>query len=338
MKLRIAAIGAGRIGKLHAANAAAHPRAQVVAIHDVNQEHAEALAKRHGVRAYLRLEDALADCDAAVVASSTDTHAAIALAVAQAGRPMYLEKPIDLDFEKATGTARALRSIGVPIMVGFNRRFDEAYRALRREVGAGEVGRLQIIQMTSRGPNEAPSVEYITHSGGIYRDKGIHFFDLLRYITGREVLEVYAMGATHADPHIAELGDVDTCAMQLRLDDDSLCQIDNSRRAVYGFDERIEVFGTRGIREIGRWGCSTAPADEACVFGTRLPRGFMDRFASAFRQAMDAFVRLVLDRESEVPTIEDAIAAQVIAEAASLSSRERRPVRIPAMARGMPPD
>lgn len=303
-------------------------------MHDVDHARATALARHHDARVAESLDAALAMVDVAVIASSTDTHAATALAVARAGKPMYLEKPVDLDFDKALDTAAALRELGVPVMVGFNRRFDATYRELREQIREGALGRTQIVQITSRGPNEAPSPDYIAHSGGIYRDKTIHFFDLLRYLTDREVVEVYAQGATHADAFIGEMGDVDTCVVQLRLDDGSFCQIDNMRRAVYGFDERIEVVGTKGLREVGRGRASMALADERGMFGAALPLGFMHRFEAAFGRAMDGFARYVLDGESDVPTVDDGIAAQRVAEAAAASARERRPVSIDSAAQG----
>ena len=191
--------------------------------------------------------------------------------------------------------------------------------------------------MTSRGPNEAPTPQYIEHSGGIYRDKTVHFFDLLRYLSGREVRDVYARGATHADSFIGELGDVDTCVVQLELDDGSLCQIDNTRRAVYGFDERIEVMGTGGLCEVGRGRSAMARADERGVFGAELPHGFMHRFEDAFGAAIDAFARHVLDGDTDVPTLDDGVAAQVLAEAAALSARDRRPVEVASMLDGTVP-
>ena len=327
MKLRTAIIGAGRIGSLHARNVARHPRMEISAVFDVDSARATALADRHGARAVPSLEEALAAADVVIVGSSTDTHAAAALAVADAGKPMYLEKPIDLDLDVALRTATALRARGAPVMLGFNRRFDNQYRELHRDVRSGALGRVQIVRITSRGPNDAPSPEYVAHSGGIYRDKTVHFLDLLRYFTGREIETVYAMGATHVDSFIGELGDVDTCVVQVRLDDGSFCQIDNTRRAVYGFDERIEVLGSRGLREAGR-SAQTLHADEHGIVGVRLPNGFMERFDTAFCAAMDAFVRFVLDAERDVPTLEDGIAAQLAAEATTLSAREGRPVQV----------
>jgi len=326
--LRVAIVGAGRIGHLHAGNAAKHPRMKIVSVYDVDRGRAVSLAAHYDARAVDRVEEALSLADAAIVASSTDTHAETALVVARAGKPMYLEKPIDLDFEKARATAAALKELGVQVVIGFNRRFDAAYGRLRADIRQGALGRLQILHMTSRGPNEAPSRDYIAHCGGIYRDKAIHFFDLLRYLTGREVVEVFAQGATHADAFIGEMGDVDTCVVQLRLDDNSLCQIDNTRRAIYGFDERIEVMGTQGLREVGRGRSDTAFADERGVFGALLPSGFAQRFEAAFANAIDGFARYVLDGEGNVPTVDDGIAAQVISEAAATSAREARAVRI----------
>jgi myo-inositol 2-dehydrogenase/D-chiro-inositol 1-dehydrogenase len=328
MKLRTVVIGAGRIGSLHAKNVSRHPRLELAAIHDVDERRARALADRYHTKAYPDLGEALAAADVAVVASSTDSHAAAALAAADAGKPMYLEKPIDLDLHVALRTASALHARGVPVMLGFNRRFDNQYRELFRDVRNGALGRVQIVRITSRGPNDAPSPEYITHSGGIYRDKTVHFLDLLRFFTGREIETVYAMGATHVDNFIGELGDVDTCVVQLRLDDGSFCQIDNTRRAVYGFDERIEVLGTKGLREVGRSAQAAVYADERGIVGFPLTSGFMERFEVAFGVAMDGFVRLVLDGDRDVPSLDDGIAAQLAAEAATVSAREGRPIQL----------
>jgi myo-inositol 2-dehydrogenase/D-chiro-inositol 1-dehydrogenase len=162
----------------------------------------------------------------------------------------------------------------------------------------------------------------------MYRDKTIHCFDLVRFVTGMEVVEVYAMGDTHADMYIADLGDVDTCVVQLRLSDNSFCQIDNTRRASYGFDERIEVFGTLGVRQAGPNLFGSMKADNAPILGVSMPQSFMERFERAFAHAIDGFARFVLDEDRGVPMIEDGLAAQVIAEAATKSASERRPVKI----------
>jgi myo-inositol 2-dehydrogenase/D-chiro-inositol 1-dehydrogenase len=333
MALRTGIVGAGRIGNLHAGNVARHARMEVAGVYDVDGGRAQALARQHGARAFDSLEALIDAVDAVVVGSSTDTHAAAALAVAAAGKPMYLEKPIDLDSRKALRTAAALRSAKAPIMLGFNRRFDASYRALREDVRSGALGRVQVVRMCSRGPNEAPPREYIEHCGGIYRDKGIHFLDLLRHLTGREAVEIYAQGGNFADAFIAELGDVDTCVMQVRLDDESMCQIDNARRAVYGFDERIEIFGTAGLREAGRPSSSMLSADESGLRGPPFHRGFMHRFEAAFAAAMDGFARCVLDGERDVPGVEDGVAAQVLAEAAARSAQQRKVVDVAALRR-----
>lgn len=332
MKLKTAIVGAGRIGTLHAGNVARHPRMEIVAVYDPDRARADTLAQQHGTRAVSSLEELLGgSAEAVIVASSTDTHAAVALATARAGKAIYLEKPIDLDFGKAIRTARELRTMPVPLMIGFNRRFDSAYRALRQEIRDGSLGRVQLLQMTSRGPNEAPSRDYIEHSGGIYRDKSIHFFDLMRYLSGRDAVEISVMGASLTDPFIGELGDDDTCVIQLRLDDGSLCQIDNNRRAVYGFDERVEILASGGLREVGRVHSLASGAGEGSAFS----RGFMHRFERAFAEAIDGFVRLVLDGERDLPTIDDGIAAQVLAEAATLSARERRTVQVETLLRDL---
>jgi myo-inositol 2-dehydrogenase/D-chiro-inositol 1-dehydrogenase len=185
------------------------------------------------------------------VCTSTNTHVEYLKRSAQAGKAVYCEKPIGLDYQEAVDAVGVVRAANVPVMLGFNRRFDPNHAALCDEVRRGEVGNLEIIQMTSRGPN-LPAISYLATSGGQLRDQTVHFFDLLRWITNDEPQEVYAMGAAMVDPKVAEVGDLDTSVVTMRMNSGALCQIDSSRRTGYGYDERIEVFGSKGMIESRR--------------------------------------------------------------------------------------
>lgn len=330
MTVRVGLVGAGRIGSLHAHNISAHPRLTLVAVHDALRERATSLAGRHGARAAATVEELLGarDIDAIIVASSTDTHSTIGLAAARAGKAIYWEKPIDLDLKTAFRTVSAVRAAAVPVMLGFNRRFDSVYNDLHMRIRDGKLGRIQILQITSRGPNEVPPPDYIRKSGGIYRDKTVHFFDLMRFLLGGEAEEISVMSATLADSYIGELGDCDTCIINIRMVDGTLCQIDNTRRAVYGFDECVEAFGSLGMLETARTKSALSSAGAHGSLGTDYPQGFMDRFAAAFAGAIDGFAQMLLDQRKDVPSLQDGLEAQILAEAAELAARAGRTVKL----------
>jgi len=246
--LKVAVIGTGFIGSVHAKNVARHPATELVAVCDVNLESAGKLAASTGAKA---VGDAAEIFDTVFVCTSTNTHVDYLKRSALAGKAVYCEKPIGLDYQEAVEAVSVVRSSKVPIMLGFNRRFDPNHAALCDEVRRGDAGNLEIIQMTSRGPN-LPAISYLATSGGQLRDQTVHFFDLLRWITNDEPREVYAVGAALVDPKVAEVGDVDTSIVTIRMASGALCQIDSSRRAGYGYDERIEVFGSKGMIESRR--------------------------------------------------------------------------------------
>lgn len=329
--LRVGLIGLGKIGGVHARNIAAIPAMTLAAVFDPVAELTRSFATTYGCRAADSLEDMLDGdgVDAVVVASSTDTHSDVATRAARAGKAVYCEKPIDLALDKALATAETIRPTGVPIVMGFNRRYDESHAALHHAVRDGSVGRLQIVQMTSRGPNFIPPDDYIRASGGFYRDKGVHFFDLLRFITGEDVVEVSAMGGALSDPAVAALGDIDTFVVNLRMAGGALVQIDNVRRTNYGYDERIEVFGTGCMVESGRTPRRVVTRTSGDGFlSDGLHQNIFERFGATYYAAMAAFGRFVTEGAGPVASLDDGIAAQVIAEAACLSAREGRIVAI----------
>jgi myo-inositol 2-dehydrogenase/D-chiro-inositol 1-dehydrogenase len=248
--LNIGIIGAGRIGKLHANNLVNRvPFARVAAISDVNLPAAQELAAKLGVKvAVADYHEILSDpkIDAVFICSSTDTHSPISVEAAKAGKHIFCEKPIDHDLTKIEAVLKAVKEAGVKYQVGFNRRFDRNFKHVRDVVASGGVGDVQIVKVTSRDPS-APPISYVKVSGGIFVDMTIHDFDMVRYLSGSEVTEVSVFGACLVDPEIGKAGDVDTCIISLRFANGALGVIDNSRQAVYGYDQRVEVFGSKGM-------------------------------------------------------------------------------------------
>ncbi len=328
---RIGLIGLGKIGSVHARNVSENPELTLAAVYDPVPERRRQFADRYGARAPETLEALLssADLDAVIVGSSTDTHSDVATAAARAGKAIYCEKPIDLSLQKARTTVAAIRETGVPVMMGFNRRYDESHAALHAAVKDRSIGKLQILQMTSRGPNTAFAPEYIRVSGGFYRDKGVHFFDLMRFISGDEAVEISAMGACLSDPFIGDLGDVDTAVMSVRLAGGGLCQIDNTRRATYGYDERIEVLGTSGLIESGRAPRASVTRTSGTNFvSSGIHQDIFERFGRTYSGSIAAFGRFLSNPKEPVPSLEDGLAAQILAEAATVSSQQTRVVKI----------
>jgi myo-inositol 2-dehydrogenase / D-chiro-inositol 1-dehydrogenase len=328
--IRFALIGAGFIGSAHARNLAAHPGIDFRLVHDIDPERAATVAARHGVRAAESL-DAIFDSaaiDAVFIASSTNTHAEYLQRAAAAGKAILCEKPIDLAIDRARRAVEAVREAGVPAMINFNRRFDASHAELRANVAAGEAGAIELVQMTSRGPT-VPPIAYITVSGGQMRDQTIHFFDLLRWISQDDPMEVHVMGAALADPQVGEAGDVDTSVALLRMRSGALCQIDSVRRTGYGYDERIEVFGSAGMVESRRQrfrGVSRYRGDRIVEDG--LHAGWFERIEDSYYHALDSFVGAMERGEAPAPSLDDGLKAQIIAEAATQSLREGVPIRI----------
>ena len=304
-KLKIGIIGAGRIGKLHANNLVNRvPDAELVAVSDVYAPAAKELAEKLNIPKwyddYRRIiEDR--DIDAVFICSSTDTHSPISIEAARAGKHIFCEKPIDHDLDKIKVVLDEVERAGVKYQVGFNRRFDRNFKHVHEVVQNGGIGDVQIVKVTSRDP-EAPPLSYVKVSGGIFVDMTIHDFDMVRYLSGSEVTEVSAVGACLVNPEIGEAGDVDTCIITLRFANGALGVIDNSRQAVYGYDQRIEVFGSKG--------CITA--DNETPNNTTLYTAdgvtkekplwfFLERYNDAFIAEENAFVDACLnDRPTAV--------------------------------------
>ncbi len=330
--VRLAVIGAGRIGRLHARNVRFFvPGARLEAVADVRVEAARELAAELGVeRCYGDFRRMLeeVELDGVVVCSSTDTHAEVIEAAASAGRHVFCEKPIEVSLERIDRVLEAVKRHGVKLQVGFQRRFDPSVASLRRAVSEGEIGDLHLLLITSRDPNP-PSIEYIRSSGGIFRDMTIHDFDVARFVVGDEVEEVYARGEVKVDERIGEAGDVDTALVVLRFRNGVLCSINNSRRAVYGYDQRVEAFGSRGmISTLNVPERFTLRGDERGFHTDLLQNFFVERYREAYVEEMRQFVEAIRG-EREIPcTGRDGKMASALAEAATRSLREGRPVKL----------
>ena len=328
--VRIAVLGTGRIGRLHAGLIARQvPGARLAAVNDVNADSAQACATELGVRT-ASVDEILADqdIDAVAVCSSTDTHVDLAIQAAKAGKAVFCEKPLSLDLVRVDEVLTAVEAAAVPFMVGFNRRFDPAHQAVRDAVRAGDVGEVHLVRITSRDPAPPPP-EYVRLSGGIFLDMTIHDFDMARYITGSEVVEVYARGEVRIDPAIGAENDVDTAVIVLTHADRTITVIDNSREAVYGYDQRVEAFGSAGMA------MSENPRTHSAVVmntgrttAQALPWFFLDRYLPSYQREWAAFVDYVRDGgDSPVPGSAGR-APVAIGLAAGLSLREGRPVRL----------
>jgi myo-inositol 2-dehydrogenase / D-chiro-inositol 1-dehydrogenase len=330
--LKAAVIGTGFIGSVHAKNIARHRGAKLVAVSDVNIEYAKKIATSTGAEVASDISEVFnnKDIHAVLIATPTDTHVDYLQRAAAAGKAIYCEKPIGLDYEEAEKAVRAVRATGVQVMLGFNRRFDASHAAVKQAVDWGEVGKVEIIQLTSRGP-QPPPISYVKVSGGQLRDQTIHFFDLLRWLTNDDPVEVYALGAALVDPAIGEAGDVDTSIVSLRMASGALCQIDSSRRAAYGYDERIEVFGSDGMVESGRQnfrGLSLYKGRQIVRDG--LHPGWFERIEQSYYDAIDAFVTSVEKGTPPSPSLEDGLKAQLIADKATESLKTGQPMKMTA--------
>ncbi len=327
--IEICQFGAGRIGKVHAANIAAHPSARLRYVVDVDNAAAAALAESHGAEV-TDADSALADPDvsAIVIASSTDTHVGLIEAGARAGKAIFCEKPIHLDLRRVDACLSVLRECNVSLFVGFNRRFDPSFAELQAAVQEGRIGRVEMVSITSRDP-APPPIDYVRVSGGLFRDMMIHDFDMARWLLGEEPVEVFATGSCLVDPAIGAAGDIDTALVTLKTGSGALCQIGNSRRAVYGYDQRIEVLGAEGmLRAENRLPTSV---EQATADGIRTDpplHFFLERYEEAYKRELSSFIDAVSGGKMFSPDGADGRAAQALAEAALASLESGKPVAV----------
>lgn len=330
MAIRMAVIGAGRIGQIHAANAARNPAVALAGIADALPEPAEKLAGALGARV-VTVEEIFADpsVDAVLIGSSTDTHADLIQRAARAGKHIFCEKPVDLDLARARECEKAVKASGKACLIGFQRRFDPTFSALKARLDQGEIGALEALSVISRDPG-APPVDYLRRSGGIFKDMLIHDFDIFRWILGEEAETVYATASALTDPAIAsEANDADTTAVTLRTVGGKLAQIHTSRRAAYGYDQRFEVLGSKGMLQAGNHRPTEVVASGPDVVSVDKPEHFfLQRYEKAYRIELDHFVAVLGGREKLRVSIEDGVKALELADAATTSWRENRIVRL----------
>jgi myo-inositol 2-dehydrogenase / D-chiro-inositol 1-dehydrogenase len=329
--LNFCLLGAGRIGSLHAGNIAAHPGARLKSVVDVVPAAAQALAARHGAVAIPDAASALADPEigAVLIASSTNTHIDLITAAARAGKAVLCEKPIDLDITRVDACLAELQRHSVPVQIGFNRRFDPGNAALRQAIRDGEVGDVHLVVITSRDP-APPPLSYVKVSGGLFRDMAIHDFDLARWLIGEEPVEVSATGSCRIDSAIGALGDVDTAMTILRTAKGTLCHVNNSRQAVYGYDQRVEVLGAKGMLRTENHRPTSLLRSTATATDSHEPllNIFLESYAASYVRQLDAFIAAVGAGTPTPTTAEDGRRALRIADAALESSRTGRTVRL----------
>jgi myo-inositol 2-dehydrogenase/D-chiro-inositol 1-dehydrogenase len=328
--MRIGLLGAGRIGQIHARTAAAHKAAKLVAVFDVDAKAAGATAADTGAGVAKSIADIIGDeaIDAVLICTPTDTHADLIEQAAKAGKAIFCEKPVDLSAERVRACLKVVADTKAKLMIGFNRRFDPSFATLKKRLEAGEVGKPEIVTILSRDP-APPPVSYIRHSGGLFRDMMIHDLDMARFLLGEEPVEVSAMAACLVDPAIGQAGDIDTAVVTLKTRSGRLAQISNSRRATYGYDQRIEVHGSGGLLRAHNVHPTTVEKANADGFNSDpvLPF-FLERYAAAYRAEMDTFVMGVLEGKPLAPTGEDGLKALILADAADESAKTGQTVRI----------
>ena len=315
---------------MHADNLAANANAKLTRVYDVVGDAARAVAEKHGARVAETVDSALgADVDAVLIASSTDTHVELLTAAAKAGKAILCEKPIDLDIDRVNKCKSDIAGCDVPIQVGFNRRYDPTHRAVYDAVQAGEVGEVHQVIITSRDPELAP-MGYLKVSGGLYRDMMIHDFDLARFLLGEEPVEVMAMGSVLVAEALRSIDDVDTAMVMMRTASGKQCHINCSRSAVYGYDQRIEVFGSKGMVQSGnrratlieRYTQSTAGQKDPLLYF------FIDRYPEAYVDELNDFIDAVAGKRETSVTFEDGRRALMLADAANESLRSGTAARV----------
>ena len=328
----IAGLGCGRSGQMHARNVARHPRTTHASVFDGHVPAAQKMADELGARVAASPQDVFADpaVDAVIIASPTDTHVDLLTMGVAAGKPILCEKPIDLSLARVEECAKAIAGTKVPIFLGFVRRFDPSHAAVAKAVREGTIGELSQVIVTSRDPGLAPE-SYLQVSGGIFRDMTIHDFDMARFILGEDVSEVVAVGSRLVDPTMMErLGDYDTISVLMTTASGRQAIINNSRRAVYGYDQRVEAFGSAGMAasQNCRPHAMTLSGEGYTEHAAPLLDFFIERYTHAFNAEIDAFADAVEGKAAPAVTFEDGRQAQRLAEAATLSARENRIVKL----------
>ncbi len=327
--IEVALFGAGRIGNIHAGNLAAQPGVRFKYVADVNADAASALAALHG-GSPASVDTALADpaVKAVVIASSTDTHAELIMRAAAAGKAIFCEKPVDLTVERAIACQAAVTRAKVPCMIGFQRRYDPTFLAVKERILAGDIGTPEMLIITSRDPG-APPVSYIASSGGIFKDMLIHDFDIFRWVLDDEAASIHATGSCLTDPAIGQAGDIDCTAVTIRTVKGRLCQINTIRRAAYGYDQRFEILGSAGMLQAGNHRPTEVSLHTAQHVSHDKPEDFfLERYRVAYANEMRHFFDAVSKGTALRTSVDDGLKALELAEAAALSHREGRVVHL----------
>jgi myo-inositol 2-dehydrogenase/D-chiro-inositol 1-dehydrogenase len=331
MTMQFGLLGAGRIGRIHGLNVAARGDARLVAVADASTEAASSLAQAAGAKvadAHAILGDA--GIDAILICTPTDTHADLIEAAVTAGKAVFCEKPVDLDSDRIRRCLATVEKTGKPLMIGFNRRFDPNFAALEKRLRQGEAGEIEIVNIISRDPGPPP-LDYVKRSGGLFRDMMIHDFDMARFLLAEEPVEVFALGSALVDKAIGEAGDVDTAAVLMKTASGRIAQISNSRRATYGYDQRVEVHGSKGMLRAGNIHETTVEIATGAGFrADPVQNFFLERYAAAYRAELAAFIAAFAGKAAPTPTGLDGLRAQMLADAATESARTGRPVAIKA--------
>jgi myo-inositol 2-dehydrogenase/D-chiro-inositol 1-dehydrogenase len=328
--IRFTLLGCGRIGRVHADSIDVHPQAELAWVYDPIESAANEVAKRYGAASAPTVDVAIDDpnVDAVVIASATPTHVDLMTRAARSGKAVLCEKPIDLDLARVDRCWTEIAALNPTVMIGFNRRFDPSFREVHERIAVGDIGRLEQLIIVSRDPAPAPR-EYLAASGGLFRDMTIHDFDLARFFLG-EVVEVYATGANLVADYIAELGDIDSAVVVLRGADGGLCHITNSRRSVFGYDQRLEAFGSAGMLSVGNQHqtsvrLSNATQTEAAPEYLNF---FLDRYTPAYRAELDHLIAAIEQGNQPSPGFADGREALALADAAVESLGTGRAVTV----------
>lgn len=329
--MKIAVLGTGRIGNVHASNVAAHSKVELVAIADPFIENAIKLTEIYGGKAVKDPIELIEDdsIDGIVIATPTDTHVDLMLSAARKGKAVLCEKPVDLNLERAKIACEELKNLDAPVMIAFNRRFDPSASEIHQAIANGEIGELHQIMISSRDPGFA-SMDYLRHSGGIFRDMTIHDFDMARWLLGEEPIEVYASASRMLEPALEALNDYDTVMVQMTTRSGKQCHINCSRQAVYGHDQRIEAYGSAGMLMNDNLRPSTVRRYNQNATDSRSPlvHFFLERYADAYRKEMDAFVNMIGQPKAVPITPFDGYMALKLAECAQRSVESGKPVKV----------
>ncbi|MGD0005445.1 MAG: inositol 2-dehydrogenase [Anaerolineaceae bacterium] len=331
-RLKIGIIGAGMIGKVHAENLSYRiPTANPIMIADINESEAHKSAERcHIPQAVKDYHEILSNpqVEAVVICSSTNTHSQIICEAAEAGKHIFCEKPIDFSLQKIDQALKLVKEKGVKLQVGFNRRFDPSFNRVRQAVTGGEIGEPHLIHIVSRDP-EPPTPEYVKTSGGIFMDMTIHDFDMARYLVGKEVTEIYAAGGVRIDPEIGKAGDLDTILLLLKYEDGTLGTIDNSEKAAYGYDQRVEIFGSKGAIQISNnYPNSAVVSSSQAIYRDKPLYFFIERYIESYVAELRSFIDAVMNHQQVLVTGKDARMPVVMGLAARRSYDENRPVKL----------